>query len=245
MIHKFSTVPLYLQLKSLIIEKIETGEYAQGTRIPSEQELCDLYDISRPTVRQAINELTAGGYLFREKGIGTFVCKPRKTIDLRNYSGFTDSVLDSPLPGQKNILSMEKVSQDTCKRLGEIFTISPHASAEFACIQYITRQDDTVLSANISYIPLSIFPHILADLEQKKTSVDILKGKYPYLPTRARSSLEVVFAQQEDSNLLQIPQGTPLIEIQNILYNKTQQAVEYIIAKYRADESRFIFENMK
>ena len=57
MINKFSNIPLYLQLKDLILKKIENNEYPPNTQIPSEQDLCKLYDISRPTVRQAISDL--------------------------------------------------------------------------------------------------------------------------------------------------------------------------------------------
>ena len=66
LINKYSNIPLYSQLKNLIVEKIENGEYAEGSKIPSEEELCELYKISRPTIRQAINELVSNGYLFRD-----------------------------------------------------------------------------------------------------------------------------------------------------------------------------------
>ena len=91
MINKYSNVPLYSQLKHLIIEKIESGEFHEQSKIPSEQELCEQYDISRPTVRQAISELTNNGYLYKEKGKGTFVAKAKTKVDIKNFSGFTDS----------------------------------------------------------------------------------------------------------------------------------------------------------
>ena len=67
MINKYSNVPLYSQLKNLIIDKIENGEYLPDSKIPSEQDLCEMYDISRPTVRQAISELTNSGYLYKKR----------------------------------------------------------------------------------------------------------------------------------------------------------------------------------
>ena len=62
MINKFSSVPLYNQLIELLLQKINDGEYKAGEKIPSEQDLCEMYDISRPTVRQAIKELVQKGY---------------------------------------------------------------------------------------------------------------------------------------------------------------------------------------
>jgi GntR family transcriptional regulator len=80
LINKFSNVPLYSQLKNLVIEKIQSGEYPEESQIPSEQELCEAYDISRPTVRQAISELTSSGYLYKEKGKGTFVSRSKRRL---------------------------------------------------------------------------------------------------------------------------------------------------------------------
>lgn len=91
MINKYSNVPLYSQLKQLIIEKIESGDYPVESKIPSEQELCELYGISRPTVRQAINELTNNGYLYKEKARGHSWQNRRQ----RSISGIT---LVSPIP---------------------------------------------------------------------------------------------------------------------------------------------------
>ena len=64
---------LYVQIYSIILEKIESGEWPLGTQIPSEDELCRIYDVSKVTVREAIQELAREGYLKRQQGKGTFV----------------------------------------------------------------------------------------------------------------------------------------------------------------------------
>ena len=64
---------LYVQIYSIILEKIENGEWPLGTQIPSEDELCRIYDVSKVTVREAIQELAREGYLKRQQGKGTFV----------------------------------------------------------------------------------------------------------------------------------------------------------------------------
>ena len=68
-----SPIPIYHQLKTLIREQIESGLWRPGDRIPTEQELCRLYDISRAPVRQALKELAQEGMLIRRPGLGTFV----------------------------------------------------------------------------------------------------------------------------------------------------------------------------
>lgn len=56
---------------------IEDGEWKPGDKIPSENELCDKFEVSRMTIRQAINNLVEQGYLYRKRGIGTFVQLPK------------------------------------------------------------------------------------------------------------------------------------------------------------------------
>lgn len=245
LINKYSNVPLYSQLKNLIIEKIESGEYAEDTKIPSEQELCDLFDISRPTVRQAVSELTNNGYLYKEKGKGTFVSKAKTRIDIRNYSGFTDSILDSQVPGQRNIIAMGVIENTQLKKLDDVFSLPYNSRVQFVEIKFGTLQNNEILSLNVSYIPLTLFPTIIDDIRDKKPSFEILRGKYPLIPVKTKSTLEIIYTEQGDAQYLQVPTGQPLIRIDNVIYSKSGQVVEYIVSKYRADKSKLVFENNK
>lgn len=245
LINKYSDIPLYCQLKNLILGKIEKGEFGSDSKIPSEQELCEAYNISRPTVRQAITELTNNGYLYKEKGKGTFVAKSRSTIDVKNYSGFTDSILDSQVPGDQNIITCNIVGSMTCSRLPEVFGIPYSQRMDYAEIKYMTKQGGEVLSLNTSYIPLNLFPDIIEDIKQKKQSFDILRGKYPLIPVKTKSMLEIIFTEQSDSHYLQVQPGQALIKVENTLYSKSGQVVEYIVSKFRADKCRLVFENSK
>ncbi len=245
MINKYSSVPLYCQLKNLILEKIDSGEYPEEEKIPSEQELCERYEISRPTVRQAISELTNNGCLYKKKGKGTFVAKSKSMIDIKNYSGFTDSILDNQVPGEMNIISINIVTSKEQRKLSEIFDIPYNQSIDFAEVIYLTSQNEEVFSMNMSYIPLNLFPSICDDLEAKKPSHEILRGKYPLVPTRSKSSLEIIYTNQSEANFLMVQPGQPLIKINNVLYSKSGQTVEYITTKYRADKCKLVFENTK
>ena len=72
-VDRSSPVPIYHQLKSLIRDRIETGMWRPGDRIPTEHELCDMYNISRAPVRQALTELAQEGLVTRRPGLGTFI----------------------------------------------------------------------------------------------------------------------------------------------------------------------------
>lgn len=245
MINKYSNIPLYSQLKNLIIDKIDSGDFKQDSKIPSEEELCKMYGISRPTVRQAVNELVNGGFLYKIRGKGTYVTKPKFKIDLNDYCGFTDSILDSKVPGKRNILHIKKTDTLQYKHLNDIFNLNSVHKTDFVEVKYLTMNDQEVFALNISYLPIKLFPNIENDIRQNKPSYEILKGKYALIPFKSRSSLEVVYTEHSDAQFLQVQPGQSLIKIDNVLKSKSEQIVEYIISKYRADKCRLVFNHSK
>ncbi|MCX7711236.1 MAG: GntR family transcriptional regulator [Clostridia bacterium] len=245
MINKYSNIPLYSQLKNLILEKIESGDYPENSKIPSEEEMCEAYNISRPTVRQAITELTNNGYLYKEKGKGTFVAKSKSIVDMKSYSGFSDSILDSQVPGDRDIIQITETESHEDKRLHEIFGIQQNQRVGFVQVHYVSKHQGETFSYNTSLIPLNLFPGIAEDIKSKKPSYDILRGKYPLIPVKSKSSLEIIYTDHSEAHYLQVQPGQALIKIENIMYSKSGQAVEYVISKYRADKCRLLFENVK
>ena len=90
-LEKGSQNPLYQQLMRRLKNDVTAGVYPAGGRIPSEQALCDLYGVSRVTVRKAMLDLVQEGLLVRRQGKGTFVADARLTRDLQHITSFTDA----------------------------------------------------------------------------------------------------------------------------------------------------------
>lgn len=82
-----SPLPLYRQLADLLLERIQSGEYAPGQRIPSEPQLASRFGIGRPTVRQATDLLVRRRCLERRRGSGTYVTPPPERVDLFDLTG--------------------------------------------------------------------------------------------------------------------------------------------------------------
>ena len=100
-------IPLYIQLKNLIIQRIKDGEYLPGEKIPSEREMSSLYHINRMTVKHAVNALIDEGYLFRIKNNGTFVTKKIANKILRpTFSENIFSIKSCPPP----VISLKKIA---------------------------------------------------------------------------------------------------------------------------------------
>ena len=84
-----SLKPLYIQLEAEIRQALREKKYLPGDRLPSEEELCEQYQVSRITVRKAIQQLTDQHILEKHRGKGTFVSTPSRSVDLKEH-GFTN-----------------------------------------------------------------------------------------------------------------------------------------------------------
>ncbi|NIV29888.1 MAG: extracellular solute-binding protein [Anaerolineae bacterium] len=117
-IDRNSPIPLYHQLRTLIREQIESGVWRPGERIPTEQDLCHLYHISRSPVRQALNELARDGLLVRRPGLGTFV----------NTRGSAGPAPDAPI----RVMSSDPSWSDVLDRVSDVWNADhPEQKATF------------------------------------------------------------------------------------------------------------------
>lgn len=103
-----SIIPLYHQLKEIMKEKIEAGEWVPGDKIPSENELRTQFDVSRNTAQKAIEDLVQDGRLRRIQGKGTFVSKPKFEQSLSGFYSFSRVMKNKGMNPQDEILSINE-----------------------------------------------------------------------------------------------------------------------------------------
>ena len=104
-IDKSVPIPLYFQLKTLILEEIKSGNYQVGSIIPTEKEFSEIFQISRTTVRQAITELVQEGWLYRVKSKGTFVSQPKINQNfIQKLESFNDQILRGGMTPSTEVL---------------------------------------------------------------------------------------------------------------------------------------------
>ncbi len=85
---------LYLQLYEILKKKIESNEWQVGSQIPTEEDLCKMFDVSRVTVRTAVLELVRQGYLKRQQGKGTFIYKKIVSEGLTMFTNFREPMIE-------------------------------------------------------------------------------------------------------------------------------------------------------
>lgn len=230
--------PLYKKIEQDLLNKIKAGTYAENELIPTELELAEEYDVSRPTVRQAVQTLVDAGYLEKRKKRGTIVKRPKIQQEFTKVIESFDSEMN-----RKGLVPKTKViafRKDTAnEEVAENLEI-PEGEDVYKLIRLrYAGEKPTVLVT--TYIPKMIFE----DLEEVDFSTNLLyktfdeKG-YPVKTVSRR--LDVIQADDTVSDLLDVEVGAPLFYFHTRGFAAGKVPVEYSISKYRGDTNSFVFE---
>ena len=234
-IDKHSNIPMYSQLKELIVKRIDSGQYPTGSKIPSENELCEEFSLSRPTVRQAVSELVSEGKLQIYKGKGTYVTASDLIVEINNFSGFSYSFFNNREIREEQFESVEHVkSEEIDHEIIENFN-NIDKSQGFIKITSLLEEKEQVYAFVESYIPVSIFPNLMSDIKENKSMVDITVNKYAYLPSKAHCSIFVRPADSSVSEILDISRGTPVLTGISKLKSRSEAITEILLLHMRSD----------
>ncbi|WP_334078096.1 GntR family transcriptional regulator [Paenibacillus sanfengchensis] len=208
--------PLYIQLKKAIQAAIHNGIFQQGEKIPTETELSDRYNVSRITVRKAVEELAQEGYLTKRQGKGTFVSHPKIGRKIEHVIGFTAACEANGLSSHSKVTRKEMIVPDP-----ELARALQLAKGEKAI--YIQRKryaGDNPLMLENNYYPESRFSFLM-DETLEGSLYDLLRDKYGIDPNRpGESTLEIVLADEDKARLLETSIGKPLFYLRTMIYDQ-------------------------
>lgn len=230
---KNSSIPLYQQLKEKMVEELK--QLPPLSPIPSERELCEKYDVSRPTVRRALEELQQEGELYRLPGKGTFVAE-KKYIDhaLQWFIGFhEDASMQQKNPKSKVLQQTVGIaSADVSQKLGIA------EDSEVFILERLRYVDDEPMCLVTAFIPLDICPDLIKANFTDQSLFEYLKS-YNILMYKAKRSIEVVHASMREATYLEIEKDSPVTLFQSLGFTKDGRAFEYVRSRYPAYKARF------
>jgi DNA-binding GntR family transcriptional regulator len=234
-----SQIPLYIQLRQLILDHIDSGVYCRGMRIPSELDLARDLNISRATVRRAISDLANEGVLFRVVGKGTYVLGPRKEPSLvERMTSFADDMDALGIPYSTKVLVSEIIPASA--KQAEVLDIQPGAPLFMLERSRCVRGEPLFIA--LAYIRLDLCP----DLDQIDfTSHGLFasfREKYRHRLARATRSLQAVLANEREAEVLNVPEGFPLHLVEDIVYLDDGRPIMLVKSRFRGDRSEFTFE---
>lgn len=235
-IDKENPIPYYIQLKESLSETIERGEWKPGEQLPSEPELCQVFDVSRTVVRQALQAMTYEGLVVRKKGKGTFVAEPKLSEDLvQRLTGFYQDQAERGHPPVSQVLKQNVVPASS--KVAAFLKLEPGAPViEIERLRFVQNEPIVLVT---TYLPYLLCPELVrADLTRQSLYA-LLEQQYGLMITRGHRTLEAVAANQYEADLLQVEKKAPLMLLDSVSYLADGTPIEYYHAVHRGDRSRF------
>jgi len=225
---------MYIQLREVIRDRCETGEYAPGTTIPSENALAQTFGINRMTVRRSIDTLVSEGLLKRVQGKGVFVLGAKVERDLDYLSGFTQTMLEKGgRPSSRVLLKNTRRAGD---KYGTLFNID--LSAKLFHIKRLRLSDDEPFALEEVWIPKYLIPKI-DGIDLSIFSLYEVYGFYHIHLTRADQSIELATIRRSDAQTLGVPEGRSVLMFESTSYDDTDHAVEFARTYAKVDKCNF------
>ena len=224
--------PLYKQLMQKIRSDIAAGVYPVHSRIPSEQELCESYQVSRVTVRKALAELTQEGLLKRRQGKGTFVEIPRLCKDLKDVNSFHDACrMMGCVPGTR-VLHAQLVHAEE----EDVRDLMVDEDATVVELVRLRLADDTPVM-----LETNRFPGQYAWLLQEELtgSLYALLHSRGTEPGQATHEISLCYAAAQEARLLEVAPESALLALFEVIYDASGHPLHTSRQHIRGD--RFTF----
>lgn len=232
-VDRFNQEKLYIQLTRIFLDEIHANRWKLNDRIPSEEELCKHYNVSKVTVRQAINNLVSDGYLMKIQGKGTFVTSVLPVVGVAMRTIFTEEMFGKEVKAEKEILfrGIKEPDQD----------IRSYLKTDSEIYYILSRR---LLNGHPAYVDESFIPHsITPEIDSLDISVASL---YFFLQQKALKKIfkviqtvEVSQATGDSARHLDLDEGVSVLVVHRLLISSDSTAVAYTRLQGRSDRYKF------
>lgn len=237
-------MPKYYIVKNKIINMINTEEFIDNGMIPSERELMSMFNVSRITVKRAIDELVNEGYLYRIQGKGTFIKSDEGNHDLVSLMSCTEDIIRMGMTPSKKLIfhSVEEADVARIRRL------QLSKGDKVLMLKRVYYADNEPLNHTTTYLPCKLFPGI-EDYDFSKESIyDVVENKYGVKITKTQRTLEAVLVIDEAADYLELAPKEPVILFRAItmgIVNGKEIPIETFKSFYRTDRFKFYINQIK
>ncbi|WP_088043993.1 GntR family transcriptional regulator [Bacillus sp. EAC] len=237
---KNSPLPIYFQIQEILKEKISSGEWNPGERIPSEQALSEMLNVSRMTIRQALNNLVKESLISRKRGIGTFVSvKDGIEVEesLQALRSFSEDISSIGMTPTNKLLGFSTTEAD--EYLAEVLSIE--CGSEVFKIERCRLANEHPIAIETTYIPKYLVNRI--DEQVLNHSLyEYFEVSLGYSIKKATKWIKASLMSESDSLILEVAEESPALELHQITYINDDVPLEYVSCIYRADRYRFTID---
>jgi GntR family transcriptional regulator len=236
-IDRSSLQPFYYQVYQILRQKIVSDEWKPGDLLPTEKNLQEQFNVSRATVRQALDMLVNEGLIYRHRGRGTFVAEPVIEHGLSRIISFTEDMRQRGLkPGTRLLeVNLAPAAEDIADQL------DVSIGEELAHIKRLRLADDRPMSLENSFLIHRCCSGVLEHYDGSQSLRALLEERFGVHLVYARQKIRAVTAQGELAKLLAVETGAPLLFIRRISYDDANRPVELLETYHRGD--RYVLYN--
>jgi GntR family transcriptional regulator len=228
--------PLYQQIKALITQSLQSGEWKPGELIPSEVELAARFKVSQGTVRKAIDELSAENLLVRRQGKGTFVATHHEE---RAHYRFLRLMPDVGEAHQADNRIIEVKRMRAPAEVARLLDVKSGDSVIF--IRRVQSFDGVPTILEELWLPGALFRGLTAErlVEYKGPMYGLFETEFGTRMIRATERIKAVLAEPQVSELLDVPAGTPMLSLERVSFTYGDKPVEVRRGLYRTDSHHY------
>ena len=233
-----SIIPLYYQLLEILIDQIETGMLRPGDPIPSENELCRKYGVSKNTVLQAIQALVNKRIVHRVRGKGTFVTDPKISQSITMLLSYSSEIIGiNGFPKNRSVESkMMPALPAIARHLG-----IPENSPIYH-IQILREAGGIPIAIQTSFLPADLCPGLIDEPFEDGSLFKTLQRRYSINITSVQETFQAVKSENYEAKLLEIKVGEPLVLLERFSSEKSGRIVELARTLLRGDRCKLNIE---
>ncbi|MES2900061.1 MAG: GntR family transcriptional regulator [Pseudomonadota bacterium] len=215
--------PLYQQIKALITQSLQSGEWKPGELIPSEVELAGRFKVSQGTVRKAIDELAAENLVMRRQGKGTFVSTHHEA---RAHFRFLRLMPDEGVPHQPDNRIIEVKRMRAPAEVARLLDLKSGDAVVY--IKRVMSFDGAPTILEEMWLPGLLFKGLTAErlVEYKGPMYGLFESEFGTRMIRASEKIRAVAADAGAALFLDVFEGTPLLCAERVSYTYGDKAVE-------------------
>lgn len=232
-VDRFNQEKLYLQLTRIFLNLITSGQWANGSQIPTEEELCRAYGVSKITVRQAIKNLVSDGYLLKIQGKGTFVTGNEQPAGFAMKTRFTEDMFGKEVAVAREVLargvqSVENTARAYLKTHDDIY-----------CIVSQRVVEGEPISLDESYIPVAMLSDA-SDLDfTSRSLLSMLQERGTQKIVKIVQTVEIAPVHDDHAKNLGVAAGVPVLVIHRLFLGSDETPVAYTRFFGRSDRYKF------
>ena len=201
------TTAKFTVIKDHICEQIESGHWRQNSKVPSENELAEQFNVSRMTARRALQELTEQGLLVRSQGAGTFVATFKSQSSILEIRNIADEIKERGHVYHARQLTLTTTTVN--EEIAILLNVSRGDTVYYSEILHF--ENDDAIQLEQRYVNSKLIPKYLAQDFTKTTPHEYLSQEAPL--TEATHEVEAILASQDICHLLTIKPTTPCLQV--------------------------------